>query len=46
MDVRGDQPYLFVRGHPESGQDLLSVGTDPLQERKALLIQKNEAKDL
>ena len=32
MDVRGDQPYLFVRGHAESGQDLLFVGTDPLQE--------------
>ena len=42
VDVRGDQPYLFVRGHAESGQDLLFVGTDPLQEGKALLIDRGD----
>ena len=40
MAVRGDQPYLLVRGHAESRQDFLFVGTDPFQERKALLVDR------
>ncbi len=42
MNVGGDQLYLFVRGHAESRQDLLLVSTDPLQEGKALLVDRGD----